>query len=40
MVPKGLSRLDTMNMTMLNDKGVATVLKVETNKNSAIASED
>jgi len=29
-----------LNMTMINDKGVAVLLEVNTGKNTAIASED
>jgi hypothetical protein len=29
-----------MNMTMINDQGVATTLKVDMNKNSALAADD
>jgi Leucine-rich repeat (LRR) protein len=39
LVSKNLASLDTLNMTMLNDKGVAIVLEVAKD-NTAIASED
>ena len=37
---RNLAVLDTLNMTMINDKGVAVLLEVNTGKNTAIASED
>ncbi|MFV8358486.1 Two component regulator three Y domain protein, partial [Flavobacterium sp. XS1P32] len=40
LISKNLAILDTLNMTMLNDKGVAVLLEVSTSKNTAIASED
>jgi UDP-galactopyranose mutase len=39
LVSRNLSQLDTLNMTMINDKGVAVVLPVR-DKNSALASEE
>jgi phage portal protein BeeE len=42
LVSRNLAQLDMMNMTMINDKGVATTLQVDTNtrSNSALAAED
>jgi hypothetical protein len=40
LVSRNLSQLDTMNMTMINDKGLAVVLPVQIDKNSALANED
>jgi hypothetical protein len=40
LISRNLAILDTLNMTMLNDKGVAVLLEVSTSKNTAIASED
>ena len=38
-VSKDLAKLDTLNMMMFNNEGVAVVLQVkEVNKNSALAS--
>ena len=39
-VSKDLAKLDVLNMTMVNDKGVAQALKVTVNKNTAIVSEE
>jgi hypothetical protein len=40
LVSKDLSKLDVLNMTMINDKGVAAVLKVTNDKSTAIVSEE
>ena len=40
LVSKNLSKLDTLNMTMVNDQGVATTLKVNIDKNSAVANDE
>jgi Leucine-rich repeat (LRR) protein len=40
LVSKDMAKLDVLNMTMINDKGVAAVLKVSSDKNTAIASEE
>ena len=40
LVSKDLVRLDAMNMKMLNEKGIAVLLNVAMDKNSAIVSED
>jgi hypothetical protein len=40
LISRNLAVLDTLNMTMINDKGVAVLLEVSTSKNTAIASED
>jgi hypothetical protein len=40
LVSKDLSKLDVLNMTMINDRGVAEVLKVTMDKNTAIVSEE
>ena len=39
LVSKNLAQLDTLNMTMINDKGLAVNLTV-VDKNSAYANED
>jgi len=39
-VSKNLSKLDTLNMTMVNEQGVATTLKVSIDKNSAFAADE
>ena len=39
-VSKQLAQLDMMNMTMINEQGVATTLKVESRSNTALASDD
>ena len=39
LVSKNLAQLDTLNMTMINDKGLAVNLPVE-DKSSALANED
>ena len=39
-ISRNLAILDTLNMTMLNDKGIAVLLEVSTSKNTAIASDD
>ena len=36
-VSRNLAKLDTLNMTMINEQGVATTLKVSIDKNSAFA---
>jgi hypothetical protein len=40
LVSKSLSKLDILNMTMINEKGVAVMLDVEMDKNTAIVSEE
>jgi hypothetical protein len=40
LVSKDMAKLDELNMTMINDKGVAQVLKVTLDKNTAIVSEE
>jgi hypothetical protein len=40
LVSKNLSKLDALNMTMINEQGVATTLKVNTDKNSAFAADE
>jgi hypothetical protein len=40
LVSKNLSKLDTFNMTMVNEQGVATTLKVGNDKNSAFAADE
>jgi Leucine-rich repeat (LRR) protein len=40
LVSKNLSKLDALNMTMVNEQGVATTLKVYTDKNSAFAADE
>jgi hypothetical protein len=40
LVSRNLAQLDTLNMTMINDKGVASTLKIDMTKNSAVADED
>jgi len=40
LVSKKLAKKDVMNMTMVNEQGVATTLKVNTDKNSGLASEE
>ena len=40
LVSKNLSKLDALNMTMINEQGVATTLKVNTDKNSALATDE
>jgi len=39
-VSKDLAKLDMLNMTMINNKGVAQALKVSTERNTAIVSEE
>ena len=39
-VSRDLAILDTFNMTMLNDEGLAVLLDVKVERNTAIASED
>ena len=39
-VTKNLAKLDTLNMTMVNEQGVATTLKVNIDKNSAFAADE
>ena len=39
-VSKDLAILDTLNMTMLNDEGIAVLLNVKADRSTAIASED
>ena len=40
LVSKNLSKLDALNMTMVNEQGVATTLKVNADKNSAFAADE
>jgi hypothetical protein len=40
LVSKDLAKLDVLNMTMINDKGVAVALTVKADRNSALASEE
>ena len=40
LVSKNLSKLDALNMTMINEQGVATTLKVSIDKNSAFAADE
>jgi Leucine-rich repeat (LRR) protein len=40
LVSRNLATLDTLNMTMINDKGVAVLLDVTIDKNKAFASGD
>ena len=40
LVSKDLAKLDVLNMTMINNEGVATTLKVVMDKDKAFASED
>ena len=40
LVSRNLAQLDTLNMTMINDKGLAVALPVQMDKNSALANED
>jgi len=40
LVSKNLSKLDALNMTMVDEQGVATTLKVNTDKNSAFAADE
>ena len=39
-VSRNLAKLDTLNMTMINEQGVATTLKVSIDKNSAYAADE
>ena len=39
LVSKNLAKLDTLNMTMINDKGLAVNLRVD-DKNSAYTNEE
>jgi hypothetical protein len=39
-VSRNLAKLDTLNMTMINEQGVATTLKVSIDKNSAFAADE
>ena len=39
-VSKDLAVLDTLNMTMLNNQGVAFLLNIKSDRSTAIASED
>jgi Leucine-rich repeat (LRR) protein len=40
LVSRNLAKLDTLNMTMVNEQGVATTLKVSIDKNSAYAADE
>jgi hypothetical protein len=40
LVSKNLSKLDTLNMTMINEQGLATTLQVDMTKNTAIATDE
>jgi hypothetical protein len=40
LVSKDLVQLDAMNMKMINEEGIAVLLKVAMDRNSAIVSED
>ena len=40
LVSRHLAQLDMLNMTMINEQGVATALKVDLNRNSAIAADE
>jgi hypothetical protein len=39
-VSKKLSSKDALNMTMLNDQGVATTLLIDMSKDKAVVSEE
>lgn len=39
-VSRNLAKLDTLNMTMINEQGVATTLKISIDKNSAYAADE
>jgi len=40
LVSRNLAKLDVLNMTMINDKGLAVALNVALDRSTAIASED
>jgi len=40
LVSKSKAKLDVLNMAMIKEKGVAVVLFVRANKNSALVSEE
>ena len=40
LVSRDMAKMDVLNLTMLNDKGVAQTLKISADKNTALASED
>jgi hypothetical protein len=40
LVSRNLAKLDTLNMTMINEQGVATTLKISIDKNSAYAADE
>ena len=40
LVSKDMAKLDVLNMTMINEKGLAVALRVKADKNSALASEE